>query len=89
MDSLSPVAPFRVVNIGNGAPVPLTDFIAAIETATGRPALRNLLPMQPGDVPATWADARLIEALVGRLPHTDIQTGVTRFVDWYRGWNGS
>jgi UDP-glucuronate 4-epimerase len=89
MDSLSPVAPFRVVNIGNGAPVPLTDFIAAIETATGRPALRNLLPMQPGDVPATWADARLIEALVGRLPHTDIQTGVSRFVDWYRGWNGS
>ncbi|MCU0817666.1 MAG: NAD-dependent epimerase/dehydratase family protein [Cypionkella sp.] len=88
MDSLSPVAPFRVVNIGNGAPVQLTDFIAAIETATGRPATRNLLPMQPGDVPATWADASLITALVGPLPRTDITEGVARFVNWYRGWNG-
>ncbi|MCF8485782.1 MAG: NAD-dependent epimerase/dehydratase family protein [Rhodobacteraceae bacterium] len=89
MDSLSPVAPFRVVNIGNGAPVPLTDFIAAIEAATGRTAIRNLMPMQPGDVPATWADAALIEALVGKLPRTDIREGVARFVDWYRGWNGA
>jgi UDP-glucuronate 4-epimerase len=88
MDSLSPVAPFRVVNIGNGAPVQLTDFIAAIESVTGRTATRNLLPMQPGDVPATWADASLIEALVGQLPRTDITEGVARFVDWYRGWNG-
>ena len=88
-DSLSPVAPFRVVNIGNGAPVQLTDFIAAIEAATGRTATRNLMPMQPGDVPATWADARLITALVGALPRTDIRDGVARFVDWYRGWNGA
>ena len=87
MDSLSPVAPFRVVNIGNGNPVQLTDFIAAIEAATGRKAIRNLMPMQPGDVPATWADAGLIEALVGRLPRTDITEGVARFVEWYRGWN--
>lgn len=89
MDSLSPVAPFRVVNIGNGAPEQLTDFIAAIETATGRTAVRNLMPMQPGDVPATWADASLINALVGPLPRTNIRDGVARFVDWYRGWNAS
>ena len=89
MDSLSPVAPYRVVNIGNGAPVPLTDFIAAIEAATGRAATRNLMPMQAGDVPATWADASLIEALVGKLPQTDIRDGVARFVEWYRGWNGA
>lgn len=87
MDSLSPVAPFRVVNIGNGAPEQLTDFIAAIEAATGRTAIRNLMPMQPGDVPATWADATLINALVGPLPRTDIRDGVAQFVSWYRGWN--
>lgn len=89
MDSLSPVAPYRVVNIGNGTPVALTDFIAAIEDALGRKAVQNLLPMQPGDVPATWADAALVTALVGALPKTDIQDGVARFVDWYRGWNGA
>ena len=88
MDSLSPVAPFRVVNIGNGAPVQLTDFIEAIEAATGRTAERNLMPMQPGDVRTTWADASLLEALVGPLPSTEITDGVQRFVDWYRGWNG-
>ena len=87
MDSLSPVAPFRVVNIGNGAPEQLTDFIKAIEAATGRTARQNLLPMQPGDVPATWADATLIEALTGRLPRTDIREGVAQVVEWYRGWN--
>ncbi|WP_136683129.1 NAD-dependent epimerase/dehydratase family protein [Falsirhodobacter xinxiangensis] len=85
-DSLSPVAPWRVVNIGNGTPVRLLDFVEAIEDATGRRAERNLMPMQPGDVPATWADATLIDALVGKLPHTDIRDGVARFVDWYRGY---
>ena len=85
-DSLSPVAPWRVVNIGNGAPVQLMDFVAAIEAATGRVAQKNMLPMQPGDVPATWADATLIEALTGALPRTDIGVGVQRFVDWYRDY---
>lgn len=85
-DSLSPVAPWRVVNIGNGAPVQLMDFVAAIEMATGRVAQKNMLPMQPGDVPATWADATLIEALTGALPRTDIGVGVQRFVDWYRDY---
>ncbi|MDG1281621.1 MAG: NAD-dependent epimerase/dehydratase family protein [Pseudorhodobacter sp.] len=85
-DSLSPVAPWRVVNIGNGAPVQLMDFVLAIEKATGREAQKTFLPMQPGDVPATWADASLCEALIGPLPRTDIQDGVQRFVDWYRDY---
>jgi UDP-glucuronate 4-epimerase len=84
MDSLSPVALWRVVNIGNGAPVGLMDFVQAVEAALGMQAQKNLLPMQPGDVPATWADASLIEALTGPLPRTDIRDGVRRFVDWYR-----
>jgi UDP-glucuronate 4-epimerase len=84
LDSLSPVAPWRVVNIGNGAPVGLMDFVQAVEAALGMQAQKNLLPMQPGDVPATWADASLIEALTGPLPRTDIRDGVQRFVDWYR-----
>jgi UDP-glucuronate 4-epimerase len=86
-DNLSPVAPFRVVNIGNGAPYQLNDFISAIEKASGQTAQRNLMPMQPGDVSATWADTSLIEALVGKLPRTSIEDGVRNFVDWYRGWN--
>ncbi len=85
-DSLSPVAPWRVVNIGNGSPVQLLDFVSAIEEATGLPANRNLMPMQPGDVPATWADTTLIDALVGQLPRTDIRHGVREFVSWYKDY---
>ena len=87
-DSLSPVAPYRVVNIGNGAPVSLMDFVAAVEAATGRMAAKNFLPMQAGDVPATWADATLITALVGPLPRTEAGEGVRRFVEWYCGFYG-
>lgn len=87
-DSLSPVAPYRIVNIGNGSPVGLMEFVQAVERATGRPARKRLLPMQPGDVPETWADATLIEALTGPLPRTDIRDGVRRFVDWYRDYYG-
>ena len=87
-DSLSPVAPFRVVNIGNSAPVALTEFIAAIEAATGRTAQRNMLPMQPGDVPATWADTTLLESLTGTGHHTPVTEGVSRFVAWYREHHG-
>lgn len=86
-DSLSPVAPFRVVNIGNSNAVQLIDFIAAIEKATGRVAKRNLMPMQPGDVPATWADASLLKNLTGYAPQTSVEDGVARFVEWYRGYN--
>ena len=85
-DSLSPVAPWRVVNIGNGAPVRLLDFVEAIEAALGQHATKRLMPMQPGDVPATWADATLIRDLVGPLPRTDIAEGVRRFVAWYRDY---
>jgi UDP-glucuronate 4-epimerase len=85
-DSLSPVAPWRVVNIGAGAPVPLPDFIAAIEAATGRRARQNLLPIQPGDVPATWADSSLLEALTGYRPSTPVAEGVRTFVAWYRDY---
>lgn len=85
-DSLSPVAPFRVVNIGNGSPVKLLDFVDAIESAIGVEAKKNFMPMQPGDVPATWADAELITSLIGALPRTDIRTGVARFVEWYRDY---
>ena len=83
-DSLSPVAPFRVVNIGNSDSVQLTDFIEAIESATGKQATRNLMPMQAGDVPATWADASLLKELTGYSPKTTVKEGVRKFVHWYR-----
>ncbi|MHA6346773.1 NAD-dependent epimerase/dehydratase family protein [Roseivivax sp. CAU 1761] len=87
-DTLSPVAPWRVVNIGNNSSVRLTDFIDEIERATGRPARRNLMPMQPGDVPATWADAGLLQRLTGYVPQTPVSEGIPRFVDWYREYYG-
>ena len=83
-DSLSPVAPFRVVNIGNSQKVALLDFIEAIEAALGVQAIRNYLPMQKGDVPATWADAGLLQRLTGYRPETDFREGVARFVAWFR-----
>lgn len=83
-DSISAVAPWRVVNIGNGAPSKLGDFITAIETAIGKPAQKNLMDMQPGDVPATWADTTLLENLIGGIPETPLAEGVQAFVDWYR-----
>ena len=88
-DTLSPVAPFRIVNVGNSAPVRLTDFITAIEGATGRNAQQNFLPIQPGDVPATWADASLLRSLIGDMPGTDLAVGVEAFVKWYRDYYGA
>lgn len=85
-DSISAVAPFRVVNIGNANPVKLMTFIEAIEASIGREAQKNMLPMQPGDVPATWADTTLLQHLIGEIPSTDITTGVERFVAWYRDY---
>ena len=85
-DSLSAAAPFRVVNIGNSDSVRLLDFIAAIEAATGRAAIRNHMPMQTGDVPATWADATLLQTLTGYRPETPLREGLRRFVDWYRDY---
>lgn len=83
-DSLSPVAPYRIVNIGNSDKVRLMDFVEAIEDVLGRKAERNYLPMQMGDVPATWADASLLERLTGYRPQTDIRDGIAEFVNWYR-----
>lgn len=86
-DSLSAVAPFRVVNIGGGHPTELMDFIRALETALGREAVLNMLPMQPGDVVATEADTTLLHTLIGELRHTDVAEGVHRFVAWFRGYS--
>ena len=83
-DSLSPAAPYRIVNIGGGAPVELSKFIDAIETKLGKKAIRNLMPMQAGDVRDTFASADLLEKLTGYRPATKIEDGVNRFVDWYR-----
>ncbi|HVT55931.1 MAG TPA: NAD-dependent epimerase/dehydratase family protein [Xanthobacteraceae bacterium] len=88
LDSLSPAAPFRVVNIGRGQPVPLLDFIAAIEAKLGKAAKRKLLPMQPGDVTDTFASADLLQRLTGYRPATPVEVGVDAFVDWYRGYFG-
>jgi UDP-glucuronate 4-epimerase len=85
-DSLSPVAPYRVVNIGNNDRVKLTDFVDAIEAECGKQATRNYMDMQKGDVPATWADATLLERLTGYRPETDICEGIQRFVAWYRDY---
>ena len=79
-------APFRVFNIGNHNPVPLLDFIACIEDAIGIKAQKNLLPLQDGDVPATYADVDALRDWVGFTPATDIRTGIGRFVDWYRDY---
>lgn len=85
-DSLSPVAPWRVVNIGNSEKVRLMDFIAAIEDALGRKATCRFMDIQPGDVPATWADARLLAQLTGYRPETPMRAGVAGFVAWYRDY---
>ncbi len=87
-DSLSPVAPHRVVNIGNSNSVQLLDYIEAIEAATGRKAQKNMMDMQAGDVPATWADASLLQHLTQYKPKTQVTEGVARFVAWYRDYYG-
>jgi UDP-glucuronate 4-epimerase len=87
-DSLSPAAPYRVVNIGNSEKIRLQDFIEAIEEEVGVKAIRNNMGMQMGDVPATWADASLLQHLTGYRPTTDFRTGVGKFVAWYREYYG-
>lgn len=77
-------APYRIYNIGNNNPVELNQFIAAIENALGRKAEKNFMDMQPGDVPATYADVQALVDAVGFQPKTSIETGIQRFVDWYR-----
>lgn len=79
-------APFRVLNIGNNAPVHLTAYVEAIEQALGKKAVRELLPLQPGDVPNTCADVSSLMAAVDYRPVTPVQEGVARFVNWYRDY---
>jgi UDP-glucuronate 4-epimerase len=76
-------APYRVFNIGNGAPTPLMEYIRALESALGVTAKMTMLPMQPGDVPATAADTSELDAWVGFRPDTPVREGVKRFADWY------
>lgn len=87
-DSLSPVAPYRVVNIGNSDKVRLLDFVDAIEECLGQKAERNYMGMQTGDVPATWANADLLRDLTGYRPKTDFRDGIAKFVEWYREYAG-
>jgi UDP-glucuronate 4-epimerase len=82
-DSLSPVAPWRVVNIGNGQPIKLLDFISKIEDVMKKPAILNMLPMQPGDVPRTFAETSLLHHITGYRPSTALSFGVEAFCQWY------
>jgi UDP-glucuronate 4-epimerase len=87
-DPASSWAPHRVFNIGNSNPTPLLEYIEAIEQALGVTATKQLLPMQPGDVPATAADTAALEAWTGFKPNTPVREGVARFVAWYREFYG-
>ena len=84
IDSLSPVAPYRVINIGNSNKVKLLDFVDAIEEILGKKAIRNYMSMQKGDVPSTWAEASLLKNLTGYSPQTNFKEGISRFIKWYR-----
>ena len=79
-------APYRVYNLGNDQPVQLLHFIELLEQNLGRTVEKRLLPMQPGDVPDTWADVSALRRDVGYAPNTSIEDGVARFVEWYRGY---
>ena len=80
------IAPYKVYNIGNGSPVKLMDFIEAIEEILGKKAKKNLLPMQPGDVPSTWADTTDLEKDLGYKPYTPVKEGIAKFIEWYKGF---
>ena len=82
----SPV-PYRLYNIGNNNPVELMHLVGTLEAALGKVAEKRFLPMQPGDVPATWADIADLGRDIGFAPKTSIETGIGRFVDWYRDYN--
>lgn len=86
VDSLSPVAPYRLVNIGNANPISLFNLITEIERAVGVQAQKKLLPIQLGDVAKTYANSDLLEALTGFRPNMPIRKGVEAFVDWYRDY---
>ena len=82
-DSLSPVAPFRILNIGNAQKVYLLDFISALEKELGIKAIRNYMPMQKGDVKVTLSDTTLLKKLTGYNPKTNYKEGIKKFLKWY------
>jgi UDP-glucuronate 4-epimerase len=88
-DPATSSAPYRLFNIGNNSPVQLLDCIALLERCLGRKATLRFLPMQPGDVPSTVADVSELEDAVGFRPHTSLEAGITRFVEWYRHYFGT
>jgi UDP-glucuronate 4-epimerase len=79
-------APWRIYNIGNHTPVELMDVVRLLEEALGKTALKELLPMQPGDVQATCADVDALQKAVGFAPNTPVAEGIGRFIDWFRGY---
>ncbi len=81
-------APYALYNIGHGSPVALMDFVHAVEAATGREAICDFQPMQPGDVPRTWADTEALFEVTGYRPRVGVEEGVSRFVAWYRDYYG-
>lgn len=85
-DPSSSVSPYKIYNIGNNSPVKLMDFIEAIENSLGKKAVKNFLPMQQGDVPATWADVSDLVRDLGYAPSVDVREGVKRFVEWYKSY---
>jgi UDP-glucuronate 4-epimerase len=82
-------APCRVLNVGNDSPVELLQFVATLERHLGRTAVKELVPMQPGDVPATWADTRRLEELTGFSPGTPLDDGLRRMAEWLRRYDGA
>lgn len=85
-DAATSLAPYRVYNIGNNNPVDLLDYIEMLEKSIGKPAEKNMLPLQPGDVPDTYADVEALVQDVGYRPNTSIEQGITNFVQWYRSY---
>ena len=85
-DSLSTVAPYRVVNIGNSNKVKLLDFIETIEEILNKKAIRNYMPIQKGDVPATWADTSLLNNLTNYNSKTNFRVGINNFIEWYKNY---
>ena len=80
--------PYRIYNIGRGQPIRLLEFITALESSLGIAAEKQMLPMQPGDITATWADTSALERDIGYKPETSVKEGIQRFVEWYRGYYG-
>lgn len=87
-DAATSSAPWRIYNIGCERPVELLRYIEVIEACTGRQAIKNMLPMQPGDVKATYADVSALAEAVGYRPRVTLEDGMARFVEWYRGYYG-